>query len=48
MALHMIGDEFDRTGTESLKRAPEMPGFGPRYHMFEVYSSTLDWPATEY
>ena len=37
MALQVIGAGFGRTGTESMKRALEMLGFGPCYHMYEVY-----------
>ncbi|MEO1678424.1 MAG: sulfotransferase family protein [Pseudomonadota bacterium] len=36
MALEVIGAGFGRNGTESLKRALEMLGFGPCYHMYEV------------
>lgn len=36
MALRVIGAGFGRTGTESLKRALEMLGYGPCYHMYEV------------
>jgi hypothetical protein len=36
MALDIIGAGFGRTGTESMKRALEMLGFGPCYHMYEV------------
>lgn len=36
MALNVIGAGFGRTGTESLKRALEMLGYGPCYHMYEV------------
>jgi len=36
MALDVIGAGFGRTGTESMKRALEMLGFGPCYHMYEV------------
>ena len=37
MALKVIGAGFGRTGTESMKRALEHLGFGPCYHMYEVY-----------
>lgn len=37
MALKIIGAGFGRTGTESMKRALERLGFGPCYHMYEVY-----------
>jgi len=36
MALEIIGAGFGRTGTDSMKRALEMIGFGPCYHMYEV------------
>lgn len=36
MSLQIIGAGFGRTGTESLKRALEMMGFGPCHHMHEV------------
>lgn len=36
MGLSIIGAGFGRTGTESLKKALEILGFGPCYHMFEV------------
>lgn len=36
MALDIIGAGFGRTGTESMKRALEMLGYGPCYHMYEV------------
>lgn len=36
MPLSIIGAGFGRTGTESLKKALEILGFGPCYHMFEV------------
>lgn len=36
MALSVLGVGFGRTGTESLKKALEILGFGPCYHMFEV------------
>lgn len=36
MPLEVIGAGFGRTGTESMKRALEMIGFGPCYHMYEV------------
>lgn len=34
--LDIIGAGFGRTGTESMKRALEILGFGPCYHMYEV------------
>ncbi len=36
MALDVIGAGFGRTGTESMKRALELLGFGPCHHMHEV------------
>ena len=36
MTLKIIGAGFGRTGTESMKRALELIGFGPCYHMHEV------------
>ncbi|MEM7021388.1 MAG: sulfotransferase family protein [Pseudomonadota bacterium] len=36
MALEVIGAGFGRTGTESMKQALEMLGFGPCHHMSEV------------
>tara|TARA_R110002096_G_scaffold74746_3_gene176932 strand:- start:8588 stop:9208 length:621 start_codon:yes stop_codon:yes gene_type:complete len=36
MGLSVIGAGFGRTGTESLKNALEILGYGPCYHMFEV------------
>lgn len=37
MALDVIGAGFGRTGTLSLKLALEKIGFGPCYHMMEVF-----------
>ncbi len=37
MALKVVGAGFGRTGTLSLKKALEMLGFGPCYHMMEVF-----------
>jgi hypothetical protein len=37
MALKVVGAGFGRTGTLSLKTALEMIGFGPCYHMMEVF-----------
>jgi hypothetical protein len=37
MALEVIGPGFGRTGTMSFKAALEILGFGPCYHMVEVY-----------
>lgn len=36
MSLKVIGAGFGRTGTLSLKKALEILGFDPCYHMFEV------------
>ena len=36
MTLEIIGAGFGRTGTESMKKALELIGFGPCYHMYEV------------
>ena len=37
MSLSIIGPGFGRTGTMSCKNAVEQLGFGPCYHMSEVY-----------
>jgi len=37
MALKVVGAGFGRTGTLSLKNALEKIGFGPCYHMLEVF-----------
>ncbi len=37
MTLDVIGPGFGRTGTTSCKAALELLGFGPCYHMQEVY-----------
>lgn len=37
MTLKVIGAGFGRTGTTSLKMALEQLGFGPCYHMIEVF-----------
>src|SRR5689334_16327222 len=37
MTLKVIGAGFGRTGTMSLKLALEQLGFGPCYHMIEVF-----------
>jgi hypothetical protein len=36
MALEVIGPGFGRTGTNSLRRALELLGFGPCHHMYEL------------
>jgi hypothetical protein len=38
MTLEVIGAGFGRTGTMSLKVALEELGFGPCYHMTEVWT----------
>src|SRR4051812_1473786 len=38
MMIRVIGAGFGRTGTLSLKAALEMLGFGPCYHMSEVFA----------
>src|SRR5207302_832767 len=37
--LEVIGAGFGRTGTMSLKAALDQLGFGPCYHMVEVYAN---------
>ena len=39
MTLAVIGAGFGRTGTMSFKAALELLGFGPCYHMVEVYAN---------
>ncbi|MFN3232051.1 MAG: sulfotransferase family protein [Alphaproteobacteria bacterium] len=39
MALEVIGAGFGRTGTLSMKLALEKLGFGPCYHMMEVFQN---------
>jgi hypothetical protein len=39
MAISVIGPSFGRTGTMSVKAALERLGFGPCYHMLEVYEA---------
>ncbi len=39
MSLAVIGAGFGRTGTDSMKAALELLGFGPCHHMREVLSS---------
>src|SRR5438445_3149273 len=46
--LKVIGAGFGRTGTLSLKAALEELGFGPCYHMVEVFNhpeDTAQWEA---
>ncbi|MDJ0955772.1 MAG: sulfotransferase [Arenicellales bacterium] len=44
MALKVIGTGFGRTGTNSLKLALELLGFGPCHHMFEVRDNPSQLP----
>jgi hypothetical protein len=44
MALQVIGVGMPRTGTLSLKTALEQLGFGPCYHMTEVFARPDQWP----
>ncbi|MBI2718237.1 MAG: sulfotransferase family protein [Rhizobiales bacterium] len=39
MALKVIGTGFGRTGTDSMREALNMLGFGPCHHMFEVMAN---------
>ena len=39
MTLKVIGTGFGRTGTDSMRGALSMLGFGPCHHMFKVNSS---------
>jgi hypothetical protein len=39
MTLKVIGSGFGRTGTMSLKLALDQLGFGPTYHMVEVFKN---------
>ncbi len=41
MTLKVIGAGFGRTATLSLKQALELLGFGPCYHMLEVFQNPL-------
>jgi len=43
--VKVIGAGFGRTGTTSLKAALEELGFGPCYHMMEVFAHPehADW-----
>jgi len=36
MTLKVIGAGFGRTGTDSMREALTILGFGPCHHMFEV------------
>jgi hypothetical protein len=42
--MKVIGVGLPRTGTLSLKFALEMLGFGPCYHMTEVFGDPASWP----
>ncbi|HEX4740890.1 MAG TPA: sulfotransferase, partial [Caulobacteraceae bacterium] len=42
MTLSVVGAGFGRTGTMSLKLALEQLGFGPCYHMVEVFKGGPD------
>lgn len=39
MALEVIGTGFGRTGTDSMREALTILGFGPCHHMFEVIAN---------
>lgn len=49
MGLRIVGAGFGRTGTLSLKLALEQLGFGPSYHMYELFNHhpdhIQDWDA---
>ena len=48
MKLKVIGAGFRRTGTESMRTALDILGFGPCHHMFEVIDNpeqTRRWRA---
>ena len=47
MAISVIGPAFGRMGTMSLKNALERLGFGPCYHMVEVYEALHQGAWTE-
>lgn len=47
MALDVIGAGWGRTGTESLKEALEILGYGRCYHMFELLKRTRHVPRWE-
>lgn len=44
MTIRVIGAGFPRTGTASLKTALGILGFGPCYHMSEVFAHPEHWP----
>jgi hypothetical protein len=39
MTLRVIGTGFGRTGTDSMREALDMLGFGPCHHMHEIHGS---------
>ena len=39
MTLQVIGPAFGRTGTDSMREALKILGFGPCHHMLEVNAS---------
>jgi hypothetical protein len=39
MAIRVIGTGFGRTGTDSMREALTILGFGPCHHMFEVMAN---------
>ena len=45
--LEVIGTGFGRTGTNSLKLALELLGFGPCHHMFEIRDHPEQLPLWE-
>ncbi len=47
MSLKVIGAGFGRTGTASLKNALELIGYGPCYHMTEVFGHPEHIPLWE-
>ena len=47
MTIKVIGAGFGRTGTSSLKAALEILGFGPCYHMTEVFAHPEHVPVWE-
>jgi hypothetical protein len=44
MSLAVIGAGYPRTGASSLKSALETLGFGPVYHLSEVFKRPDHWP----
>lgn len=44
MTLAVIGAGYPRTGTASLKAALDQLGFGPCYHMSELFTQPDHWP----